>query len=94
MIWGQENFGIVSNPNAGKPSMKQPKNSVWTCKIMYAMSLQVIAMLMGFFGQAAVGLCERAHHTGSACCRTTVGAKLNVVLATRQTPNYVSNQFA
>jgi hypothetical protein len=51
-------------------------------------------MLMGIFGQAALGLSERARRTDSACCRTTVGGKLNAVLATRQTPNYVCNQLA
>jgi hypothetical protein len=34
-IWGQVNLGNVSK--AGKPPMKQSKNSVLTCEIMYAM---------------------------------------------------------
>jgi hypothetical protein len=35
MIWGQVNLGNVSK--AGKPPMKQSKNSVLMCEIMYAM---------------------------------------------------------
>jgi hypothetical protein len=35
MIWGQMNLENVSK--AGKPPMKQSKNSVWTCEIMNAM---------------------------------------------------------
>jgi hypothetical protein len=38
---------------------------------------------MGIFGQALLGLCESARCTDSACCRTTVGGKLNEVLTTR-----------
>jgi hypothetical protein len=61
---------------------------------MYALLLQVNTMLMRIFGQGDLGLCERARHTDSACCRTTVGGKLNELLATRYTPNYVCNQLA
>jgi hypothetical protein len=50
---------------------------------MYAMFLQVVIMLMGIFGQAVLGLCERARRSDSTCCRTTVGGKLNEVLATK-----------
>jgi hypothetical protein len=63
--------------------MKQSKKSVLMCEIVYAMFWQVMIMLMGIFGQPALGLCERARRTDSACCRTTVGGKLNEVLATR-----------
>jgi hypothetical protein len=48
---------------------------------------------MGIFRKAVlpvgspVELCKRAHHTESACCRTTVGGKLNELLATRGTSN-------
>jgi hypothetical protein len=38
---------------------------------------------MGILGQAVFRLCERACRTDSACCRTTVGGKLNGILATR-----------
>jgi hypothetical protein len=81
MIWGKVNFENVSK--AGKPPMKQSKNSVLTCEIMYAMFKQVMIMLMAIFGQAVLGLCELARQTDSACCRTTVGGKLNEVLGTR-----------
>jgi hypothetical protein len=50
-------------------------------------------MRMGIFGQAVLGPYERARHTDSACCRTTVGGKLNEVLATQCTSNYVCNQL-
>jgi hypothetical protein len=40
-------------------------------------------MLMGSFGQAVLGLRKREHCTDSACCRATVGGKLNELLATR-----------
>jgi hypothetical protein len=33
-------------------------------------------MLMGIFGQAALGLCEGACRTDSASCKTTEGGKL------------------
>jgi hypothetical protein len=36
-------------------------------------------MFMGIFKQAVLGLSERARHTDSACCRTTVVGKLNEV---------------
>jgi hypothetical protein len=36
-------------------------------------------MLKGIFVQAVSGLCECALRTDSACCRTTVGGKLNEV---------------
>jgi hypothetical protein len=57
MIWGQVNVDHVSK--AGKPPMKQSKNVVLTCETIYA-------MLMGIFGQAVLGLCERAYRTESA----------------------------
>jgi hypothetical protein len=47
-------------------------------------------MLMGMFGQPVLGLCT----SHSACCRTTVGGKLNEGLDTRLTPNYVYNQLS
>jgi hypothetical protein len=81
MIWGQVNLDNMSK--AGKPPMKQSKNSVLTCEIVYVMFWQVIIMLMATVWQAFLGLCERARWTDSACCRTTVGGKLNQVLATR-----------
>jgi hypothetical protein len=37
---------------AGQPPMKQSKNSLLTCEIMYAKFEQVMIMLMGIFGQA------------------------------------------
>jgi hypothetical protein len=61
---GQGNFKNVSK--AGNPPMKQSKNSVLTCEIMYAMFGQVMTMLMGIVGQAVLGLCERARRTDSA----------------------------
>jgi hypothetical protein len=70
--------------------MKQSKNLVlilsqnlWLVEIMYAMFWQVMIMLMGIFGHDVLGLWERARRTDSACCRKTVGGKLNEVLATR-----------
>jgi hypothetical protein len=42
-----------------------------------------MTMLMAILGQANIGLCERARWTDSACCRTTVGGKLNEVLDAR-----------
>jgi hypothetical protein len=41
-----------------------------------------MTMLMGIFGQAVLRLSERPRLPDSACCRTTVGGKLNEVLAT------------
>jgi hypothetical protein len=79
---------------AGKPPMKQSKNSVLTCETMYAMFEQVMIMLMATFGHYVLGLCKRARSIDSAYCRTTVGSKLNEVSATRLTPNYVCNEFA
>jgi hypothetical protein len=35
MIWGKVNLESVSK--AGKPPMKQSKNSILTCEVMYAM---------------------------------------------------------
>jgi hypothetical protein len=52
-------------------------------KIMYAMFKQVMIMPLATFGLAVLGLCEHACQTDSACCMTTVGGKLNEVLATR-----------
>jgi hypothetical protein len=74
--------------NAGKHPMKQSRNSVLTCEIMYACFQRVLIVLMAFFGQAVVRLYEfiafeHACRTDSACCRTTVGGKLNEILATR-----------
>jgi hypothetical protein len=80
MIWGQVNLENVSK--AGNPPAKQSKNSVLTCEIMIAMFQQVMITLMGIFGRAALGLCQRARCTDSACCRPTAGGKLNEVLAT------------
>jgi hypothetical protein len=57
--------------------------SVLTRAMINAVFLKVNIMLRGIFRQAVLGLCERAHHTESACCRTTAGGKLNEVLATR-----------
>jgi hypothetical protein len=37
-------------------------------------------MLMGIFGQAVLGLCERARRTDSACCTATRGGKLIRIL--------------
>jgi hypothetical protein len=34
-------------------------------------------VLMGIFEQVVFGLCECAHRTDSACCRTAAGGKLN-----------------
>jgi hypothetical protein len=48
---------------AGKPPMKQSKNSVLTCEIMYGMFQQVMIMLMGIIGQAVLGLCKPSHRT-------------------------------
>jgi hypothetical protein len=53
------------------------------CESKYSMVWQVNIMLMGISGQAVLGLCGRARHTDSTCCRTTVGCKLNEALATR-----------
>jgi hypothetical protein len=39
-------------------------------------------MLMATFGQAVLGPCESERRTDGACWRTTVGGKLNEVLAT------------
>jgi hypothetical protein len=55
MIWGQVNLGNVSK--AGKPPMKQSKNSVLTCEITYAIFMMI--MLMATFGQVVLGLGER-----------------------------------
>jgi hypothetical protein len=79
MIWGQVN---LENVKAGKPPMKQSKNSVLTCEIMYGMFQQVMIMLMGIIGQPVSGLCKRAHRTQSACCGKTVWGKLNAALVT------------
>jgi hypothetical protein len=67
MIWGRVHFENVSK--AGNPPI--------------AVFEQVMLMFMAIFGQAVLGLCELARRTDSACCRTTVGGKLNEVLATR-----------
>jgi hypothetical protein len=50
MIWGQVTLEKVSK--AGNTHMKQSKNSVFTCEIMYAVFEQVMIMVMGIFGQA------------------------------------------
>jgi hypothetical protein len=44
---------------------------------MYATFWQVMIVLMGIFEQVVFGLCECAHRTDSACCRTAAGGKLN-----------------
>jgi hypothetical protein len=48
---GQVNLENVSK--VGKPPMKQSRNSVLACEIIYAMFWQVMIMLMAIFGQAA-----------------------------------------
>jgi hypothetical protein len=58
------------------------------------MFLQVMKMLIANFGQVVLGLCERSRRTGGACCRATVGGKVNEELATRGTPTYVCSQLA
>jgi hypothetical protein len=35
--------------------MKESKNSVLTCEILYSMLWQVMKLLMGIFGQAVLG---------------------------------------
>jgi hypothetical protein len=62
--------------------MKQSKNSVLTCVIVYAMFWQVIVMFTVIFVQAVSWLNERAQHTDRAWCRTGDG-KLNEGFATR-----------
>jgi hypothetical protein len=80
MIWEQGNLRMY--PRLATPPMKLSKDSLLACEIRYAMFKQVIRMPMGIFGQAVLGLYERAGYTDSACCRTTVGGKLNKVFAT------------
>jgi hypothetical protein len=78
MISGQLNLGRVANA-----PMKQSKNSVFKCAMMIdAFFLQVNKPLMGV-RKGFLGLWKRAYYTLSACYRTTVGAKLKKVLATR-----------
>jgi hypothetical protein len=66
---------------AGNPPMKHSKTQYLRVNLcMQCLTSHCNAH--GHLWASCLGLCERACHTDSAC-RTTVGGKLNEVLATR-----------
>jgi hypothetical protein len=79
------NLGSVAK--AGNSPIKQSKISEVACETMHTLLLQVNVMLFAMFRQTALGLQGCAHHTESACCRTTVSATLKEALATRLKPS-------